>query len=672
MKTFVTILSLVFWTIPAAAQQLPTGAEQQLENLTEITEEETEDDSYLQQLQYYHLHPLNINTASAEDLQTFKLLTPLQIQSLLQYRKLFQNLISLYELQAVPLWDIASIRKLLPYITISGSLRNIGTRFTTGEHRFLWRNTRIIEKQKGFNTALPTHFTGDGNHILFRYKYQYKNELQYGVVGDKDAGEAFFKNKQRSGFDFYSFHFFARKLGMVKAVALGDFTVNMGQGLIQWQALAFKKSSEPLAVVRQAPTLAPYHSAGEAIFNRGAGITLQKGIWETTVFASFRNSSANLVNDSGETYFTSFSTSGLHRTLSELADKNAVQQTAFGGSLKLHRDRFNIGLNAVQYRFSKPLQKRSEPYNLYAINGKEWHNISADYNGVLKNVYFFGEAATDKRGSTAFVNGLIASVDAKVDIALVHRRISQKYRALYGNAFTENSAPANERGLYLGITVRPTNAWRLNGYADFFKSPWLKYRVDAPSAGQDYLVQLTYQPTKRLEAYARFKQEQKALNELTPDSVAHFISPKKRQNIRLHLTYNPNPFLTLKARSEVLLYAIKSSDAETGFLFYAEAGYGGLKKLKGNIRLQYFSTGGYNSRIYAYESDVLYSYSIPAFFNRGVRYYFNLQYDVFKRFSVWLRWSQTVYKNGTSIGTGLTSINGNTRSELKCQASYRF
>lgn len=672
MKKFVFIACFFCYVQQGAAQELPPATEQQLENLSELTEDETEDDSYVQQLQYYQAHPLNLNTATAEELQTLNLLSPLQVAHFIAYRKLFQNLISLYELQAVPLWDVATIRNLLPFVTISSPVRNIGSRFAKGEHAFLFRNTRLLQKQKGFNTALPTHFAGDQNHVLFRYKYQYKNELQYGVVGDKDAGEAFFKNGQRSGFDFYSLHFFARKLGVVKAVALGDFTVNMGQGLIQWQALAFKKSAEPLAVVRQGATLAPHYSADEFYFHRGAGITLQKGACEATVFASLRRINANVDGDSIHAYFTSFATSGLHRTPSEIKDKASVQQRAFGGRITLHGNRFNISANAVQYHFSKPLQKQDEPYTFYAINGNAWHNISTDYNFSYRNFYFFGEAATDKRGSTAFVHGVLASLDPKVDVSIVHRQIPQTYQALYGNAFTEGIAPTNEHGFYTGITIRPSAAWRINSYADFFKSPWLKYRVDAPSAGQDYLLQLTFQPDKKLEAYARFRQEQKVLNELTSDSIVYFIAPKKRQNFRLNISYQFNRLLSIKARSEVMLYDLKNSDTEKGFLLYAEAAYELLKKLKGNLRLHYFHTDGYNSRIYAYESDVLYSYSVPAFFGKGFRYYLNLQYDVFKKCSVWLRWSQTVYKKGETIGSGLTSIAGNTRSEIKCQASYRF
>lgn len=90
--------------------------------------------------------------------------------------------------------------------------------------------------------------------------------------------------------------------------------------------------------------------------------------------------------------------------------------------------------------------------------------------------------------------------------------------------------------------------------------------------------------------------------------------------------------------------------------------------MSAGIRLQYFETDGYNSRIYAYENDVLYSYSIPAFFDKGFRYYFNLNYDLGKKISFWLRLAQTVYQDKGSVGSGLDEINGNRRTELKLQA----
>jgi len=50
----------------------------------------------------------------------------------------------------------------------------------------------------------------------------------------------------------------------------------MGQGLIQWQSLAFKKSVDVTGIKRQSAVLCPYNSAGEFYFHRGAGITDQE------------------------------------------------------------------------------------------------------------------------------------------------------------------------------------------------------------------------------------------------------------------------------------------------------------------------------------------------------------------------------------------------------------
>jgi hypothetical protein len=95
-------------------------------------------------------------------------------------------------------------------------------------------------------------------------------------------------------------------------------------------------------------------------------------------------------------------------------------------------------------------------------------------------------------------------------------------------------------------------------------------------------------------------------------------------------------------------------------------------KLKGNIRLQYFETDSYNSRIYAYENDVLYSFSIPAFFDKGFRYYFNASYVAGKQLTFWLRLSQTRYLGKKVIGSGLDEINHSRKTDLRLQLKYRF
>ncbi|MGZ8557767.1 MAG: ComEA family DNA-binding protein [Chitinophagaceae bacterium] len=681
MRDIIIILFTIHFSLfTCFGQDIPPSAEQQLENLTDADQAETEDDSYLQQLEQFRRNPLNLNTADVNELRELRILTDLQIANLISYRRLFGKFISIYELQAIPTWDIITLRKLLIFITVASpvSLKDdFALRFKEGSHSLLFRYSQVLEKGKGFdNTTTGTKYLGGPERIFLRYRYVYKNLLQFGFAGDKDAGEQFFKGAQSRGFDFYTVHLFARKIGIVQALAIGDFTVNMGQGLIQWQSLAFKKSVDVMGVKRQSAILRPYNSAGEFNFNRGIGITIRQNKIEATAFASVRQLSANFITDTVnyEEYISSFLMSGYHRTASEVADKNSLRQISFGGNIKYTGHRWHIGINGIQYNFSSPVQKRDEPYNLFAISGKSWRNYSVDYGYTHKNLHFFGEAATDKNFNSAFLNGLLISVDSRVDISIVQRAVAKNYQAVSGNAFTENVYPSNENGIYAGITIRPAAAWRLDAYGDIYKFPWLKYQVDAPSSGRDFLAQLTYTPNKQAEIYTRFRNERKQVNQPDNNSVYNYLVGIPKQNWRIQTSYKINSTLTLRNRVEMIWYNNKKvENNETGFLAFADIIYKPvMKPFSGVVRLQYFETDGYNSRLYAYENDVLYSYSIPVFYDKGYRYYFTLNYDLTKKISLWLRWAQTIYQDKNTVGSGLDEINGNRRTELKCQVRILF
>ena len=381
MKKAITI-GLVMACCTATAQEreaLPVQ-EQQLENQAEATEMETEDYASWQKIETFRRHPLNLNKAEAADLETLPILTALQVASFLRYRNLFGKLVSLHELQAIPGWDVQTIRRILPLVTLDeekSSTTPLTQRFSGGEQTLLLRLSQQLEKSKGYQpptTPDKDHYLGNGMRVFTRYRYNYKNLLQYGLTAEKDAGEQFFRGPQKTGFDFYSFHLFARKLGLVKALALGDFTVNLGQGLIHWQSLAFKKSAAVIQVKRQSPVLKPYNAAGEYNFHRGAGLTLQHKQWEATLFGSFRKLDANLLADS----ITSLLTSGYHRTMAEINDRQNLDRITAGGNLKYSGQNWHIGINTVQYRFSKPFKTSGDPYDKYAVVGKTWGNHSID------------------------------------------------------------------------------------------------------------------------------------------------------------------------------------------------------------------------------------------------------------------------------------------------------
>jgi hypothetical protein len=657
-----------------------SNMEQQLENLADAQEGETEDDSYLQQMAELRNHPIDINTATEAELKVLSMLSPMQMQNLLQYRLLLGKFIDKYELQAVPGWDVETIQKLLPFVTIGNAntlAEELGKRFSNGQNSLLARVSQVLEQAKGYSAqnGNTPNYKGSKQRLMLRYKYVYKNLLQYGLVAEKDAGEQLFKGSQQAGFDFYSAHLFARNLGIIKNLAIGDFTVNMGQGLTSWQSLGFRKSADAMAIKRQADVLRPYNSAGEYNFNRGVGITLQKNNWQATVFGSYKKASANAVVDSinFDDYFSSIQTSGYHRTQSEIADKSKMKIVSIGGNITYQKNSLHLGINAVSHQFSKPLVKGNEPYNAFATGGSAISNFSVDYGYTYKNVHVFGELAADAQGDKALLSGLMASLDAKADVSLVYRNINKGYSSLYSSAFTESTTPINENGLYAGLTIKPAIGFKIDMYADAFSFPWLKFRVDAPSTGADYLIQATWKPNKEIELYTRFGSQSKGINQSGTSLPMHVVVNRPKQNWRTQLSYKLTPNFTFRTRAEVLWLDAKSQNPENGFLMYTDFLYKPkMQPFAASLRLQYFETDSYDSRMYAYENDVLYSYSIPPFYEKGYRYYLNINYDITRKISTWFRIAQTINPGKTSIGSGNDEIAGNRKTEVKLQVLYNF
>jgi hypothetical protein len=220
--------------------------------------------------------------------------------------------------------------------------------------------------------------------------------------------------------------------------------------------------------------------------------------------------------------------------------------------------------------------------------------------------------------------------------------------------------------LFAGVSLRPVSTWRVDAYMDMFKFPWLKYLVDAPSSGKDFLAQVTFIPNRQIEVYTRYRSETKQSNQPDNISTTNFLVSLPRQNWRTQVGYKISSSITVRSRVDLLWYDNRGKNAEQGFLTFFDFIYNPvLKPFSANLRLQYFETDEYDSRMYAYEHDVLYYYSIPPFYNKGFRYYFNINYNFSKKISLWVKWSQTLYKDQDTIGSGLDEIDGSKKSEIR-------
>jgi hypothetical protein len=70
---------------------------------------------------------------------------------------------------------------------------------------------------------------------------------------------------------------------------------------------------------------------------------------------------------------------------------------------------------------------------------------------------------------------------------------------------------------------------------------------------------------------------------------------------------------------------------------------------------------------------MLSSFSIPAYYGRGSRFYILLDYTITRKIEIWIRYGQTFYDDRTIISPGsLNEIDGNTKTEIKVQVKFKF
>ncbi|WP_207534051.1 ComEA family DNA-binding protein [Desertivirga arenae] len=682
--SFKSILLLGLLIVPLRRLEAQTEQDPIIESIVESVMETAAPDfdfsELIERLQFYRQNPLDINNASEESLLELVFLSPLQIHQLLKYRKENGDLLELYELQAVDGFDLGTIRMLLPFITLKpgGPLGKLTFRnlLRQGQHELIFLTGQVVEKQDGFQNEDETrsHYLGSPQRILTKYKYSYKNSLNLFLTMEKDAGEALSSKYPIPGFDFYSLSLFYKGDRVIKKVAIGDYSLQFGQGLCLWSGLSFGKGAAISTIPKPEIGLKPYSSTNEALFFRGIATTLKFRRIEVTPFISSRklDASLNQNDETSETEIGAINQSGLHRTKAEIKNRNSIAQNVYGFNTQYTSNSLRVGLNTFHTRFNRSFESDDAMYNINEFTGSKLFNISAFYNYGWRNLFLFGEGAHSLKYGYAFLNGAVVSMSPKVAAVLFHRTYQPDYHSFFNQAISEASEAVNEKGFYSGVVFTPTRKFELCSYVDFFRFPWLRFKADAPSTGYELLSQFSYTPNKRLKTTLRYKYECKQEND-NLENTLNYLEVEVRQNYRLEFSYKLNTSLQLRNRAEVTSFKKGEADKELGFLLFQDVIYSPMRsKVAGNLRLALFDTQSFNSRIYAYENDVLYGFSAPDYQNQGLRFYTNLRYKILRNLDLWLRYSITSYSNVDEVGSGLDKISGNSKSDFKVQIRARF
>lgn len=686
-------------SLSAQIDSIDAGLVRLLEEYVESNElsEDFDFNTLFEDLKFYRDQPLDLNTATDAELRDLLLLNDVQINNLLSYRAEYGQLLDILELQAVTGFDMATIRTIRSFVRVgeggSSVRQRLGERLRAGSSVLFLKWRRTLEERSGYQAERdpatgeevgPPAFAGGPNYWYTRYRFSAGRGLSFGLTAERDAGEPFFEGvNKNTGFDYLSFFAYAEDLSpRVKALALGDYTISFGQGLVLHNGFGAGKSSLVMNLKKGGQTVRRYSSVNEFNFFRGVATTLDLGRGlELSVFGSSKKIDgtidSTLIDD---VVFTSLAVDGLHRTEREIAKKNNIAQTNAGGSLTYRRSsKLKLSFNYLYNRFDKQLQRTQNLYSQYRFNGTQLSNMSVDYSYRHQNFNFFGEVARSDNGGLAQMHGVLATLDRRVDASLLYRNYGRDYQVLNPNAFGEASTPDNERGIYMGLIVRPARRWTVSAYADFFQFPWLRFRTDAPSKGQEYLIRLDYYKKRRFGAYLQYRYETKDINgNIETDRIDKIVNTQLHR-LRLHVSNKVSKALELRNRVELSWF--NKYEISRGFMAWQDVVFKPIASpISFTARYAIFDIDNFDSRIYGYENDILYEFRIPFFQNKGQRYYANLRYKVIRNLTVEFRFAQTILAGAENIAvidnltfsSGTNLIKGNTFTELKAQIRYKF
>ena len=686
-KQFILIFLLIVSSHALRAQDAVSTTEQIIadifEKLTAESEETIDYESFYDDLMFCAENPINLNQTNREELEKLQFLSEIQIENILSYVYDNGELKTIYELQLIEGLDMTDIRRILPFVRL-GEADDSRVKLywneliKKGKNELMFRLDKGVETKEGYQflpnedvnspSVNPTQYLGNELYYSVKYRFHYKDRIQVGFTGEKDAGEQFWGNENK-GYDFYSFHAQLNKFGKFKTIVLGDFRANFGQGLVLHPEFGMGKSSYVLNVTPRSSGLKKYSSTDEYNYFRGGGVTLKLGKYEVSAFYSNKMIDGDTVNGS----FSSIIKTGYHRTLDELSKKQTVNQIIVGGNVTYTNMNLQLGVTAVHTELDNNLIPDKSVYNYFYFSGKRQTTGGIFYRYRWKKLNLFGETAITENGSLATLNGCYFSPVSQVSLVVLQRYYSPEYDTFYASSFAETSKINNESGLYLGAEVRPFRKWKLAAYADSYRFPWPKYGIDAPSVGNDYLFQADFVPKRNMSMYWRFKYEEKQSNLSTSGTVMPMVVPVKKASLRYQITYLYENF-SLKNVLEGNLSTQAQSDWTYGIIASQDVSYNFSKiPLKIDLRFQFFDAQNYENRFYSYEKDVLYAFSIPMYYGLGSRYYLNIQYDITKQLSVWFKIAQTVYADDReSLSSGNETISGNRKTDVRFLLKWEF
>lgn len=638
------------------------------------------------QLEYYLMNPLNLNLTSKEELLNFPFITPVEAERINQYLSHHKPLLSVLELQSIEGISVETVKKIIPYITVDKSTPKIPLwrSMTSANHSSLiTRWTRVLQQSKGYqlNDSLKSAYLGSPDKLFMKIKSAEPGRYSVSVIAEKDAGEPLFNSKYIKSFDFISAHLYLENIHpLIKSLVFGDYTLRLGQGLILDNGFSIGKSFQFGSIVKTPSVIKPYQSVRESEMLRGIAskLKLSKNM-NLVLFYSSKQVDGNTIitgsidSNEVENRISSLQTSGLHRSISELEDKNAITLAYTGMAVDYAFPGLRIGLNGVYKKQDPPLTNENRLDRIFISEDREQYFSSVHHQWIFKNLTLCGEWAIDKNTNHAILENAILSLGKKAEALISYRNFHPGFYNDLSNTISVSSLSWNEKGSYIALNLYPSKKWTINGSLDFTAFPWLRYQNDLTTGRNEYSLRIQYSERKKWFTYLQYRRRNKDLNAENSSNLKEKVTVlEESDQLRLHLETKLNSDWTWRSRIE-FHWLSTGGKSEKGMLISQDLLFKSIEsRYSGNFRFAIFDISDYDARIYSFENDVLYQYSLPAYNGRGIRAYMNFRFRPASRISLESRLSTYYFFDENQNGSGNDLIDSPYKTEIKFQFQIQF
>lgn len=608
--------------------------------------------------------PMDVNTATREDLERLPFLSERQVEDILDYIYTHGAMLSLGELTAIRSIGYYERQMLYHFVRIGERPKEKPLSLAKSLHHL--QGTALL------SASIPTYDRRGDKSGYLGYKYRHSLRLTFkaterlraGFSAAQDAGEPFFAYGNKWGYDHYAYFIQLRQVGILQNLIVGHYNVQWGMGLVANTGFSLGKQASLTSLGRVSSGFRASASRSSTSYFQGVAATVSIGKHlKVSGMASLRPHDATL-NKDGESVATIVKT-GYHRTTTELARKNNLTSTSAGLNVTWRKRGFHLGASSIYTHLSRTLlPNTSTTYRRYYPQGNDFLNASIDYGYCHPAFTVSGETATDKQGHIATINSVALTLPFNLNIIALYRHYPVAYASLHASSLSDGGYVRNEQGFYVGAEWKPNLTFRLSAYADYAKFPWARYRVSRPSSSFDGVLSSSLQIRRRWTLAARYRLRARYRDNDAKTAIIRHTGHRAR----LSVAYDGGSWTT----TTQLDYAVTEyKERDRGFMLTQQATWH-WRWLQASLSAGYFKTDSYESRLYAYERGLLYSYGVMAFSGHGLRTALTARADISTRWMLSLKAGFTHYYDRDVISSGLQQIDSPNKTDIDLQARWKF